>query len=124
MWNVVCQVEGQRIGFAGHALLFSSTVLVPNTVRCSCNWGRYLPVLSESEGSSDRSCVIGNASIDNVLCDGPCMLLNVTFEHRSSTHIIGMYVVMILFALKQNFCNSCGSFSWMKYFQGRIHIRS
>ncbi|KHN72694.1 hypothetical protein Tcan_07252 [Toxocara canis] len=54
------------------------------------NWGRYLPVLSESEGSSDRSCVIGNASIDNVLCDGPCMLLNVTFEHKSATHIIGV----------------------------------
>lgn len=54
------------------------------------NWGRYLPILSDSESTSERSCIAGNATLDTVRCDGACMLLNVTFEHNAKTHIIGL----------------------------------
>uniref|UniRef100_A0A915CAJ5 Protein quiver n=1 Tax=Parascaris univalens TaxID=6257 RepID=A0A915CAJ5_PARUN len=79
----------------GSVMFHLANSFTTNCYKCASeaiimNWGRYLPILSDSESTSERSCIAGNASLDTTRCDGACMLLNVTFEHTAKTYITGV----------------------------------
>ncbi|KAE9552951.1 hypothetical protein FO519_003828 [Halicephalobus sp. NKZ332] len=55
----------------------------------STHWGKYMPLLAESERSPDDNCDDNPRKTPHSDCEGPCMSINVTGEYKGKPAFFG-----------------------------------